>query len=295
MSLENEPLGADEDKGNIEGSTETQSASEETSSTKTSKEVSSAPIVDWATIDVEELYKNRPELKPRSQVEIKAELMASDEVKKEIQSAKDKEINSERRRLSTEAKARDKIEASRKAGEEKRRLREEEDYEGLGKYIDAEERDAEETLRSADLFKQTGEQYIRDNPEYQKLGDDRVDEIISSVKRRSGASFFDIQIELGRELSKVDAEFARSETSKSIDERVKDAVEAALAAAGVEQRTKDTEEGNTASETIAKGGTHKQTQKARTWEESSTLYGEGEISWEEHEPFYTAHQKEVNR
>jgi len=295
MTLENETEQVtDEGTGATEGSQETQSASEETSSTQASKEESSAPSVDWSTIDAEELYKNRPELKPKSLEEIRAEVLASDEVKKEIQSAKDKEINLERRRRNTEAKARDKAEASRKAAEEKRRLREEEDYEGLGKYVDAEERDNEELLRSADLFKQTGEDWIRQNPKYQILGDDRVDEIIDSVKRRGG-TFFEFQVELGEELANKRADDARAEASKTIEERVNEAVEAALAAAGVEQRSKDTEEGKTASETIAKGGTHKQTQKARDWKESADLYNEGEISWAEHQPFHEAHMKELNR
>ena len=283
-----------EGAGESQETAETPQASEQASSSQASKEETPAPSVDWTTIDAEELYKHRPELKPKSADEIKAELLASDEVKRQIQSEKDREIAKEKRRLTAEAKRRDKDEADRKARLERQRLLDEEDYEGLGQLEAQRERANEELLKSADFFKENGEQWIRENPEYQVLGDDRVNEIIESVKTRRG-NFYEIQLDLAKALSAEEAKRTKEETEKSITERVNEAVEAALAAAGVQQRSKAAEDGEAPSTTIASGGSPKSVQKPRTWTESVDMFNDGLISWEEHKPFFDEHQKQRNR
>lgn len=288
--------GTSERTGETEGTEETSQTSEETTSTQSSEQSaeSSAPSVDWSTIDAEELYKHRPELKPKTVDEIRAELLTSDDVKRQIQSEKDKEIAKEKRRLMADAKKRDKEEADRKARLERQRLLDEEDYEGLGQLMAQEQRSNAEFLKSADLFMENGEEWIRENPEYRVLGDDRVNEIIESVKTRRG-TFYEIQLDLSKALAEAKAEAAKAETEKSITERVNEAVEAALAAAGVKQRSEAAESGEGPSTTIASGGSPKSVQKPRTYDESAELYGNGEISWEEHKPFLEEHMKRRNR
>lgn len=285
--------GTPEGTGETEGTTETPQAAEETSSTQSSEQSaeSSAPSVDWSTIDAEELYKHRPEFKPKTAEDFKDELLSSDDVKRQIQSEKDKEIAKEKRRLITEAKRRDKDEADRKVRLDRQRLLDEEDYEGLGQLMAQEQRNSQELLRSADVFMETGEDWIRDNPEYRVLGDDRVNEIIDSVKNRSGASFYEIQLELAKALSTAKADEVRVETEKSITERVNEAVEAALAAAGVQQRSENAEKGEAAVESVASGGGTRISGEKMDYNKSADLYNAGLRTWTEHKPFFDAHQK----
>jgi hypothetical protein len=282
---EGTPEGAGETQESSESSDAT-SASESSSSSTPSAEdsASTAPSVDWTTIDAEELYKHRPELKPKTAEEIKAELLASEEVKRQIQSEKDKEIAKEKRRLAKEARERDRQEALRKAAIEKQRLREEEDYEGLGKLYADEEREA----------KEAGETWIRENPEYvSALGEDRVDEIIESVKSRRG-NFYELQFELGKALADKRVADTTGNLEKSITDRVNEAVEAALASAGVQKRTEDAEKGEAAVESVAVGGSPRTSSEKMDYKRSAELYGLGLRSWEEHKPFFEQHQKERN-
>jgi len=49
------------------------------------------------------------------------------------------------------------------------------------------------------------------------------------------------------------------------------------------------------SATVSGGGSPKPAPEDMTYEKASTLYGEGELSWEEFKPFSEAHDREVNK
>jgi hypothetical protein len=274
------------DSSSTEGSTGETQASE-----STEKETGDTrPTVDYSSLDLEELYKNRPELKPASIEDV----LNSEEVRKHIQSEKDKEIAKERRRGQEEMKKRDRDETNRRIEAEKRRLLDEEDYEGLGKYVAEEDGRSKELLEAAAIFKETGEQYIREHPDYQTLGDDRVAEIIDDVKRKGG-NVFDIQVELARAIGEFKFKDATSKATATIEERIKQEVEAALTSAGVTKREQQVQEGQTASNNISGGGGAKTSTQEKTYAQASTEYGDGDMSWEEFAPYKKAHEKQTNR
>lgn len=269
---------------------QTQTGSPEAQTSDTSADKGDAlPEVDYGSLDIEALYKARPELKPATVDEV----LNSEEVRKRIQSEKDKEIARERRRLRDEQQKLDRDEKFRRIEAEKRRLREEEDFEGLGKYVAEEDAKADELLEAASVFKETGERYIREHPDYQVLGDDRLADIIDTVKARGG-NVFDIQVELAKALADERVGVATTKADQSIEERIEQEVAAALLKAGVTKREAQVQAGETASQTISGGGAPKASTKGLTYADASRMYGDGEMSTKDFEPYRIAHDNERN-
>ncbi len=249
-----------------------------------------APTIDLSKVDPDELLKARPELRSK----LEQEFLDSDSFKRAVQSATDKGIAAERRRISEDARKRSALEAQKAAEEERRRLIELEDLEGLGQLELERIREADTLLKAAEKMTATLEEIVRQDPDLRVLGDDRMTEIYDSV-RRQGGSIHDLEKELWLARGKLDVDAAIAKTSKTIEERVAQEVEAALARAGVEQRTERVKTGQSASESISGGATARPSQEEETYESMSKKFGEGETSWEEFKPYKDAHEKARKR
>src|SRR3990172_250828 len=247
------------------------------------------PTVDFSKIDDETLLKLINEREGA-----KSKFLSSDEVRRVVQSEKEKELARERRRVQDEARQRARAEGAREAEEERRRLAELEDLEGLGQLELDRIRDANTLLKAADQITATLEEIVRQDPDLKVLGEDRMAEIYDSVQRRKG-SIHDLEKELWRARAKLDVDEALAESSKTIEERVREEVEAALTSAGVKIRTEEVEKGRGASAAVSGGAAPRASQEEMTYEKASTAYGDGEMSWEEFKPYKDAHEKQRRR
>lgn len=247
------------------------------------------PSVDYSKLDPEELFQARPELRPRSE----EEFLESETFKRAVQSATDRGIAAERRRIQAEATKRAQADAQRAAAEERRRIIEEDDADALLDLEKANLREADSILDAVQRVTAAVEQLAREDPDLKVLGEDKMNEIIESVQRRPNVTIYDIAKELHRARAAMDVDQAISKTTQTIEERVAQEVEARLAAAGVESRSQAGDIG--ASAAVSGGAAPRPSQEEMTYEKASTLFGEGEMSWDEFKPFREAHEKARKR
>lgn len=238
------------------------------------------PELDLSKVDLGEILEKRPDLRDYF-------LNKDEGVKRAIQSAKDVEIAREKRRLSSEARQREEERSQQEEIAERRRLLDAEDYEALGK-LEAEKESQNEILRTAN--KAVNARYlgeVRKSAEFAPLGEDRIEQIIADATAANG-TLLDVTSRLSEARRGLDVEIAAREANKDIDVRVREAVEAAMASAGVQKRTDEPG----ASESVSGGTKPREQTGEMTHEKASEMYGNGEMSWEEFQPFRDAHDKQ---
>lgn len=270
-------VSSEEQVGNLAGDT---GADNSTSETKK---------VEQAQADLE--TKTDP-LEKMSVDEILKHPVLGEALKRQIQSEKDKEIARERRRIQDEAQR--KADEIRRVNEEstKRKFVEEGDYESLGK-LEAERLAENERLaKYASTFSSTVEKIVKSHPEFSSIGEDKMEQIFADVKA-TGGNIVDFTAKLAEERRIQEIEKVKRESGTNVAELIKAEVEARLAELGLEDRSKALSTGESSSTAVSAQTGPKTSKNVDTYEDLSTKFGRGEISWSEFEPHFREHQKKL--
>jgi hypothetical protein len=229
------------------------------------------PTFDASTITPEQMK----ELLAREDLR---ETVLSDEIiSTEVQSKKDKEIAKEKRIAAAAQRKRDADATEQEAARKKAELI----ADGKGdELLTFETQRLEETqalTRSATKVAAIIEDVVRQQPEFRSLGEDKVDEIYSSVEK-DGGNVVDFTLALAKAKRDADVAAATKTATETVAQTVKDEIEAALVAAGVKERSDTVAEGDAPSKTITEGQAPVTNKKPTTWEEISLGYGQGTVS-----------------
>lgn len=212
--------------------------------------------------------------------DIKKALLSSEPVRREIQSQKDKEFSRESRKRFDDDRTRVNAETVRLDNEEKARMIADGDAEALLKResakLEKEKLDSDASSRVGRVIEDT----LRVSPEFESLGEDRIQEIYSETSK-SGGNVVDFTTALSREKTNQSVKSATEAALKDIDERVQVAVEAKLAEAGVKVRSEDAKDGKGPSADISDGTVNRANIKLDDKKDISKAYGDGTISTKE--------------
>jgi len=229
------------------------------------------PTFDASTITPEQMK----ELLARD--DLRETVLSDDVISTEIQSKKDKEIAKEKRLAASEQRKRDTAAVDQKAAVERQRLIDDKDSDGLLSF-EADKLEENRVLsRAGTKVAAIIEDVVRNQPEFRSLGEDKIDEIYSSVEKESG-NVIDFTLALAKEKRNVDVAAATKTATETVAQTVKDEIEAALVAAGVKERSVKVEEGDAPSKTITDGQAPVTNKKPTTWEAISDGYGKGTVS-----------------
>jgi len=246
----------------------------------------------------------KPEVKEQAaEPEVKAvdpssipleELLKREDVRKVIQSEKDKEIAKGRRTVEDKRRKEATAEQAREKDARKRRLIEERDSEGLLDLEAKELSDTDELERAVKTVSSTIEAVVKEHPDFAGLGHDRIEEVYDDI-RRGGGNVLDFTLRLAEERRKADVAKATREATATIPDLVAREVEARLVEAGVVKRTDATNKGDAPVEKVSGGGVPKLIQGDKTWEEATDEYNSGDMPWEEYAPYHIEHEKQLRR
>ncbi|MEK0326608.1 MAG: hypothetical protein QQN63_12995, partial [Nitrosopumilus sp.] len=211
--------------------------------------------------------------------DIQATLMKSESVRRAIQSEKDKELARESRKRLEQDRAASIAETERLDRAEKQALIDEGDLKGLGQKeadkIAQEKLDSESATRVDKVIETT----LRNNPEFQSLGEDKIDEIYRETIRSKG-NVVDFSTALSREKTRQSVDAAVVESTKGLDEKVAEIVEARLIEAKLIERS-DASKGDAPNSAITADTANRSNIKLDSKEEISLAYGSGDISTKE--------------
>lgn len=240
--------------------------------------------VDFSKIPADEIMKlfDREDVRER--------ILQAEPVRRVIQSEKDKEIARHERQLKDEQKRKNEEERAKSEAETRERLAEDQDYAALGELDAKKIREDKQLSAAASRVAGVIEGVVRKHPDFARLGEEKIEDIHQSVLREGGNAI-DFTLKLAEERRRLDVEEATAATTKTLDDRIKAEVEAALAAAGVEMRSEQVAEGKTPSKSISGGGAPKTASKQMTFAEAETAYGEGDMPWSEYQPFWEEHER----
>lgn len=218
------------------------------------------------------------------------EIFDRDDVKRTLQSGIDRAVAKEQRKATEDSRQRERAAYEKAERDEIKKLREEEDFDQIGRRAadkaDVEERTMESLRQAGNIISQvTTEQYERE------LGEETVARIRSDVDIRGG-SIVDFGYALAEEKTKRERDSAVKETSSKLREEFKEDMEALRTELGVKTRSKAAAEGETPVESVSGGTSGSQTSEEETWESMTDKYNAGEITGEEYAPFRAAHEKE---
>ena len=214
-------------------------------------------------------------------------------LKRQIQSEKDKEIARERRRFQDEAQR--KADEIRRVNEEstKNAFVESGDYEGLGKLEAERIAENKRLAQYASTFSSTVEKIIKGHPEFSSIGEDKMEEIFSEV-RSSGGNIIDFTARLAEERRVQEIDKVRKESGSNVSDLVKTEVEARLAELGLADRTKALNTGESPSDGVSGSTGPKPSKESIKYDQASTKFGAGEMSWEAFKPYLEEHKKKLN-
>ena len=212
--------------------------------------------------------------------DIQATLMKSESVRRAIQSEKDKELARESRKRLEDDRTAAEAESKRLDVEEKRQLIADGDADALLKreksLLDQEKTDSASATRIDKIIERT----LRTNPEYESLGEERINEIYTETIRTQG-NVVDFSTALSKEKTKQAVEFAEAKVAKGLDEKISEAVELRMVEAGLVKRSEDAEKGNAPSSGITNDTANRANIKLDSKTDISLAYGNGEISTKE--------------
>ncbi len=208
---------------------------------------------------------------------------AEKELEKRVQAGADKRFENKRRRDAVDTRRASERANASTAARERAELADKGDFEELGKRTASD--DERKTIYNDAAQDVAGfiEQTIRDNPEVaDALGDDKLAEITAEVRKENG--------DVTDFVVKVSAALGESRVGKAMEDQkntIKEEVEAALKARGMESRTDGADEG--ANEDISKstGGGGTRTEFA----EIQDKFIAGTISSEAYEKAEIAHNE----
>ena len=240
-------------------------------------------------------------LKVLAELPLDTILESREDLRRRIQSERDKAGAAAARHFQDELKARsDAAERARRA-EEERRLAAEGDFDAIGrKYWDASVVEGQRAQYGQE-FNAMMEEAVRQHPEFAALGEDTIGEVYSNVLARKG-NIVDLVAGLASKRRQADkdaltdsirkeqAEAMKTERESLRSEITKE-LEATLAEHGIERRKREAEGGGGASRAVS-GGAGGAAQKPKTWEEATDAYNRGEMSEADYAPFKKAHEDE---
>ncbi len=218
------------------------------------------------------------------------DFVETEEFKRAVQSAKDREISrADTSRRNEERRTRDE-ERKRLDREERRALVDAQDYEALGKRAAADDA-ADDTLKeAAKEYNTMVQDALVQVPEFKEMGAARLEEIRNTVQNRGG-NVVDLVTEFSREYATFKTDQAVGKATKSVKEEFGTEMDALRTELGAKTRSRSVEDGETAPASIARSE-GKTSPQEQTYEEASTAYGDGEMSWEQFKPIRDAHEKE---
>ena len=254
----------------------------------------SAPEATPASVDLSKISAEDV-LKIFEREDVRERLLSEDSpVRRIIQSEKDKEIAKERRKTAEETRQRAEAERLRAAEEERKALLEAKDYEGFAQLEEKRLNEQEELTKYSRIVGTTIERLIREHPDFAVLGEETIERIYHEVDAAKG-TVIDFTVKLAEARRQQDVDKASKEALSQVPSLVAAEVEAALAARGLTARTDKSTAGDAPSATVSGGGSPKPAPEDMTYEKASTQFGEGEMSWEEFQPWDEAHKKEINK
>ena len=218
------------------------------------------------------------------------DFVETEEFKRAVQSAKDREISrAETSRRNEERRTRDE-ERKRLDREERKALVDAQDYEALGKRAAAEDEADEDLKKAATEYNTMVQDALQQVPEFRELGAARLEEIRSSVSSRGG-SIVDLVTEYSREYATFKTNQAVNKATKAVKSEFDDEMDALRTELGAKTRSRSVEDGETAPASIAKSE-GRDAPRDETYESASQQFGEGDMSWEQFRPIKEAHDKE---
>jgi len=212
-----------------------------------------------------------------SREDIQETLMKSESVRRAIQSEKDKELARESRRRLEDDRVRAEAESRRLDEEEKRQLIVDGDGDALLKReankLDQKTLDQESATRIDKIIETT----LRNNPEYESLGEDRIDEIFRDTITAKG-NVVDFSTALSREKTKQAVAAAESVAGASLTDKIAEAVELKMQEAGLIKRSEEAKSGDAPSPSITADTANRSNIRLDSKEEISLAYGNGDIT-----------------
>ncbi len=212
-----------------------------------------------------------------SREDIQETLMKSESVRRAIQSEKDKELARESRRRLEDDRVRAEVESKRLDEEEKRQLIVDGDGDALLKReankLDQKTLDQESATRIDKIIETT----LRNNPEYESLGEDRIDEIFRDTITAKG-NVVDFSTALSREKTKQAVAAAESVAGASLTDKIAEAVELKMQEAGLIKRSEEAKSGDAPSPSITADTANRSNIRLDSKEEISLAYGNGDIT-----------------
>ena len=212
--------------------------------------------------------------------DIQEAILKTEPVRRAIQSEKDKELARESRRRLEQDRAASIAETERLDRAEKQALIDEGDLKGLGQKeadkIAQEKLDSESATRVDKVIETT----LRNNPEFQSLGEDKIDEIYRETIRSKG-NVVDFSTALSREKTRQSVDAAVAESTKGLDEKVAEIVEARLVEAKLIERSDASKAGDGPSSAVTGDTANRSNIRLDSKEEISLAYGSGDISTKE--------------
>ncbi len=238
--------------------------------------------------ETEETPKGETE-KEVSQITLE-ELMGREDVQRAIQSVSDKAVVKAEKRLADRAKGKADSLRVQADADEKRKLIEEGDYETLGQREADKMKLTEDFLENAAKFGVAFTSKMRE--QYSPiLGETETERIIDEVENSSG-SIVDLTTALSSASQQKAVSSATEKAVKEATDKMNTDFEALKVELGVTKRSDAVKKGETSSAAVS--GTRSETASTEelTYETASAKYGDGDMSWEEFEPFKVQHDKE---
>ena len=218
------------------------------------------------------------------------ELLERDDLKRYVQSVSDRATAKAERKLTEEQKQRERIAREEAEREEMRKLREEEDYETIGKRMSDKAEVEERTLES---LRQAGG--IISSVAMERYGRELGEETVERIQRENverGGDIVTLMQSLGDEKARRQVESATKSIGKSLEEKFTADMDALRTELGVKSRSEAAAKGEAPVKGVSAGSSSAQTGEEETWASMTDKYNAGEVTEEEYKPWREAHEKE---
>lgn len=204
---------------------------------------------------------------------VKQAILQSDDVRRTLQSMKDKEVAREKRKLLDEQRRREQEERRRAEEEELNALLAQGNIEEAGKRLLAKRQEEEGFLQAAQQVGLAFEQALIQHPEFQALGEDVIENVYQQVAENNG-TVVDLAAELMKARVQKEANALLDQKKTEILEELK----AQLVEQGALKRSEQAEQGNVPSAGVsgATGGS-----QGLTFDDALDAYSNGDISYDD--------------
>ncbi len=236
--------------------------------------------------------EGKPEGEPEKEVSqiTLEELLGREDVQRAIQSVSDKAVVKAEKRLADRVKTTEETARLRVEADEKKKLVEEGDYETLGQREADKMKLTEDFLENAAKFGIAFTTKMRE--QYSPiLGETETERIIDEVDTSRG-SIVDLTTALSSASQQKAVGSATEKAVKEATDKMNTDFEALKAELGVGKRTEAVKKGETTIAAVSSTRSETASTEEMTYETASTMFGEGDMSYEEFKPFKDQHDKE---